>query len=223
MSTQMVQPVKGMRRYAFAPFIAVSLLHLAFIVFENEALVAISKPLLMPALLFGLLIAAPSLKSGLVWITATAVAFSWLGDVLLQTPSDMGFVLGLAAFLVAQLLYITAYVRVGRGRLSPWLLVYLVWYVGFLVLILPSLGSLTVPVIIYGAVLGSAGILATRVNWFTGLGSALFVASDSILASDRFLAGLEIPFVDFLIMATYLAAEALIVFGLLRVLRENRG
>lgn len=216
-------PISGLRKYAFVPFVIVSVLHLGFIALNNDALVGLSKPLLMPALLFGLLAAVPSLKSALVTIVGLGIVFSWFGDVLLQWPESLGFVLGLAAFLIAHVMYITAFIKTGSGRLPLWTSIYGLWYVGLLVLLIPALGTLTVPVIVYGAVLGAAAVLATRVSRVAAWGGAWFLVSDSVLAVNKFLPSLEIPFVDFLIMATYLAGEGLIVFGLVAVLRSQRG
>lgn len=212
-----------MRSLAFVPYIAVSVAHLAFIIAGNGPLVSATKPLLMPALLLGLLLAAPRLKSGLVLIAALGIAFSWAGDVLLQSPAEVGFLVGLGAFLIAHLFYITAFVNVGTGRFSYWTAIYLVWYVVLLVLLIPHLGSLVAPVVAYGAVLGATAVLATRVNPVVAWGGALFLVSDTVLAVDRFLPSFALPGTDLIIMTTYLLGEGLIVYGLVVVLRRRHG
>jgi uncharacterized membrane protein YhhN len=217
------ETISGVRKYAWYPFLIVSFLHLVFIAVGNDTLTNGSKQLLMPALLIALLLAAPKLRSATLVLAALGIVFSWFGDVLLQSPAELGFLIGLAAFLVAHLFYISTFITVGSGRLSAWTALYLVWYVALLILLVPQLGALTTPVVVYGAVLGSAAVLATRVNMITGWGAALFLVSDSVLAIDRFAPQLSIPFVDFLIMATYLAGEGLIVLGIIQALRARRG
>lgn len=217
------ETIRGVRKYAWYPFLIVSLLHLVFIAVGSDQLVDASKPLLMPALLVALLLAAPKLRSAGVLLAALGIVFSWFGDVLLQSPAEIGFLLGLAAFLVAHLFYISTFIIVGSGKLSAWTALYLLWYVALLLVLVPQLGSLTMPVAVYGIVLGSAAVLATRVNAIAGWGAALFLISDSVLAVDRFAPLLSIPFVDFLIMATYLVGEGLIVLGIIAALRARRG
>jgi len=47
------------------------------------------------------------------------------------------------------------------------------------------------------------------------------MVSDAILAARKFLDGVEIPFGSFLVMLTYLAAQALITASITRALREG--
>lgn len=221
MDTDAPERAGGLRRYAWYPFLLVSALHLLFIAIGNDLLVTVTKPALMPALLFGLLVAAPTLRSSVVLFASVALVFSWSGDVLLQSPTELAFLFGLAAFLVAHVFFIITFVKVGSGRLSAWTALYLLGYVGLIVVLAPELGSLTAPVSVYGAVLGAAAVLATRVNRLTGLGAGLFLVSDSVLAINRFASSLTIPFVDLLIMSTYIVGEGLIVFGLVTALRAR--
>jgi uncharacterized membrane protein YhhN len=57
---------------------------------------------------------------------------------------------------------------------------------------------------------------ATRGNVFTTIGGAQFVASDSLLAFRIFTPLFQTPPEDTLIMGLYLAAQLLIVIGVLR-------
>lgn len=207
------------RRYAFLPFIALSVIHVLLIAFGNEAMVAASKPLLMPMLLLGFLSAAPMANRLIVGLIVGGIVASWAGDVLLQSPGSMGFLLGLGAFLVAHLFYIAAFLKLGSGKVKLWVWAYFVWYGALLALLIPGLGALVVPVIVYGAVLGTMAILSTRVNAVVGWGGLLFLLSDSILAMDRFMPGFALPASDFLIMLTYLIGEGLIAYGVVRALR----
>lgn len=209
------------RRYAFVPFIALSIIHVLFIAFGNDVMVAATKPLLMPMLLLGFLSAAPMANRFLVGLVVGGIVFSWAGDVLLQSPGDMGFLVGLGAFLVAHLFYIWAFLKLGTGKIRLWVWAYLIWYGALLALLVPGLGGLVVPVIAYGAVLGTMAILSTRVNAVVGWGGLLFLLSDSVLAMDRFMPGFALPAADVVIMTTYLIGEGLIAYGVVQALRAT--
>lgn len=209
------------RRYAFIPFVALSVIHILLIALGNDVMVAATKPLLMPMLLLGFLAAAPMVNRLIVGLIVGGIVASWAGDVLLQSPGSMGFLLGLAAFLVAHLFYIGAFLMLGTGRVKIWVWAYLMWYGALLALLSPGLGALVVPVIAYGAALGTMAILSTRVNAVVGWGGLLFLLSDSILAMDRFMPGFALPASDFVIMTTYLVGEGLIVYGVVRALRTK--
>lgn len=208
------------RRYAFIPFVALSVIHILLIALGNDVMVAATKPLLMPMLLLGFLAATPMVNRLIVGLIVGGIVASWAGDVLLQSPGSMGFLLGLAAFLVAHLFYIGAFLMLGTGRVKIWVWAYLMWYGALLALLSPGLGALVVPVIAYGAVLGTMAILSTRVNAVVGWGGLLFLLSDSILAMDRFMPGFALPASDFVIMTTYLVGEGLIAYGVVRALRK---
>lgn len=209
-----------MRRYAFVPFIVISVFHLAMIVMGDSGFVAASKPLLMPLLLVGFLAAAPMTNRLVVGLVVGGIVASWAGDVLLQSPGNMGFLMGLGAFLVAHLFYITVFVKVGAGKARMWAWAYLLWYAALVVILVPGLGALAIPVIVYGAVLGTMAFLATRVNALVAWGGLFFLASDSVLALDRFLPSFAMPSSDLIIMTTYLLGEGLIAYGMVRKLRS---
>jgi len=102
-----------------------------------------------------------------------------------------------------------------------WAAAYAVWLVVLLTILGASTGSLLIPVIAYGTVLCVMAAFASRCNRWVAWGGALFVASDSILAINKFLPDAGIPLADFLIMVTYIAAQTLIVWGLLRHERDR--
>ncbi len=158
-----------------------------------------------------------------------ALVFGLLGDIALLSDSVPRFKAGLAAFLVGHLAYLLAFVDAGATwsgftgaahGTGPWIFVALM--VAALIFtrdVLPNAWrsdgpGLAVPVAVYTLVIG--GMLAFA--FATGLplvmlGAAIFVASDSILARDRFVAPL--PRGHLLVMITYLVGQALIVAGLL--------
>ena len=87
-----------------------------------------------------------------------------------------------------------------------------------LALVLACVGGaadLLVPVLVYGACLGTMAVLSTGVNQVTAVGGALFLVSDGLIALDAFGPGLDLTGQDFWVMATYVLAQALIVAGVL--------
>lgn len=192
---------------------------------KNRMLVYVTKPLLMPLLVAYYAFSCDSVSVLLV----TALGFGFLGDVFLMLP-DRGekmFMAGVAAFLFNQLLYVVAFLRTVEsfGAMPAWLPLLLVPYLAygfsFYRLIRPGLGGMKVPVIAYMAVIlcmGAAALLRRAEHagasfWLVLGGSISFIASDSTLAFDKFKR--EVPFGRAVVMATYIAAQLLIVRGLM--------
>ena len=193
---------------------------------DAELLNAVTKALLMPLLLGYFTSCLDGLEHRLVrWVTA-ALVFSWVGDLLLIGDGDLFFVLGVAAFLGAQICYIVGfrpYAALGPLRTRPWLAVpYLVYGAVLLAMLLPDLGALGVPIAIYAAALVTMAVLATGVSPSTAVGAILFLLSDSLIA----LTGLTDLLPDAagsLIMPTYIVGQLLIVVGVLQNLGRLSG
>jgi uncharacterized membrane protein YhhN len=194
------------------PVLVVGVVHLGAILLSLPGVVEWTKPLLMPALAIGLVWAAPQRRSPAIVLGVIALALSWLGDITLRW-----FVIGLACFLLAHIVYLVLFAtRLAERRVPRWAAVYAVWLVALLLILAPHTGSLLIPVIAYGLVLSAMAMLASRCNRWVAWGGALFVVSDSILAVNMFVPDAGIPLADFLIMVTYIAAQTLIGWGLLR-------
>jgi uncharacterized membrane protein YhhN len=144
---------------------------------------------------------------------------SLAGDVFLMLPSDR-FIHGLVSFLVAHILYIIAFTV--EGATAPiWYIFPFVFY-GVLMLwwLWPHLGDLKIPVLVYvGAILIMAWQAANR--WleteqagtlFALIGAYLFVASDSVLAVERFRGTFRSA--PFWVLSTYFAAQWLIALSI---------
>lgn len=169
---------------------------------------------------------------GLVLTTSTPVSptyqlfvflgllFSMAGDILLALPRDR-FIFGLISFLAAHLCYIAAFAS--RASFSfYWQLTVIAALFGAFMLILlwPQVaGSLRIPVTLYMAVILFMGWVAAA-QWMTQrdssaflamCGAILFIASDSLLALNRFRS----PFAaaDAAVMSTYYAAQWLIALS----------
>ncbi|MNR13000.1 YhhN-like protein [compost metagenome] len=90
-------------------------------------------------------------------------------------------------------------------------------------ILLPSLGDLKIPVIVYASVISIMLLFAFNGflvwknpgNKYIFVGAIVFVISDSILAINKFYAPVERS--SFFIMLTYLVAQYLIVVGILKL------
>ena len=197
----------------FLPLLVVGVIHLGAILLSLPVAAEWTKPLLMPALAAGLIWGAPERRSPAVALGVVALFFSWVGDVTIP----WWFVIGLVFFLLAHLAYLVLFVtRLAVRRVQWWAVAYAAWLIVLLTILGPHTGSLLIPVIAYGVVLSAMAAFASRCNHWVAWGGALFVVSDSLLAINRFLPDAGIPLADFLIMVTYIAAQTLIVWGLLR-------
>lgn len=151
------------------------------------------------------------------WVR-TGLVLSLVGDVALMWPRE-GFLPGLVAFLLAHLSYLVAFTREQRfaARLVPFIAYGVVAGV-ILAWLWPGVPpALRVPVVAYvlclvsmaaqAAVLWRAQPYSARHRGLA-LGGALFVASDTLLAVNRF--AMPLPLASLGILATYWAAQRLI-------------
>ncbi|WP_173922087.1 lysoplasmalogenase [Agromyces sp. Marseille-P2726] len=208
---------------AFAPYVVLSVAHLVLQQTGPVWAVTATKALLMPLLALAVVIVARPLTAT-VRVLLLAIAFSWAGDVALSLPGSAAFVVGLGCFLLAHVGYIAAFLRMSRTRRLPpaWTLVYVAWYAVFLALLGPHTGVLLAPVALYGLVLAAMAAASAWHGPLVAAGGALFVLSDSVLGSGRFLPGYDFPLHDLVVMASYLMAQAFIAAGVLRTLRTER-
>lgn len=210
---------------AFTPYLVVTIVHLVAIAAGPVELVAATKPLLMPALLVGLVLGLPERRSPLLLWGGLALVFSWLGDVLLQNPGDVGFLIGMGAFGLAHLAYLALYLGPLRTRRVPWwgILLGIAWWAGMVAVLALWLGSLLVPVAVYGLVLGAAAVCALATRPLLAVGAAVFLVSDTLLALDRFLPGFSVLELDLAIMVAYCLGQGLIIAGVVTVARRRAG
>jgi len=157
-----------------------------------------------------------------VWLIA-ALGGSLAGDVFLMFPGF--FIPGLVSFLVAHLFY-GALFKSGqawlphRGALAATLGIGVGMYAFLWAGGLPP--ALRAPVAAYVLVIalmaaqaiGRATVLRDTPSLLVAVGAGFFMLSDSLLATNRFVTPL--PMAQFWVLATYYAAQALIVAGLLR-------
>lgn len=208
----------------FTPYAVVGILHIGALALDLVALSTFTKPLLMPLVLAGLLFALPRWRTQVALLASLAILFSWAGDVALASTGELAFLVGLGFFLLAHIAYLVVFLRKLRMVKLPTLaIVYALWWLGLVVVLAPHLGSLLIPVAVYGLVLGAMGALALRCDIRIAVGGALFVISDTLLGLDRFLPGFDLWQVHALILATYIGAQGLIALGIVRWAWRNVG
>jgi uncharacterized membrane protein YhhN len=139
------------------------------------------------------------------------LGFAFVGDMLLMVHGTATFLAGMAAFLGMQVCYLVAFRRAGSRPGWPVLAGYaLVWVVAN-ALLWPHLGGLRLPILCYSVALTAMAAFGAGLNRRVGLGALLFLASDLMIGAGT--AGLHPPAEGVLVMATYAAAQYLIVTG----------
>ena len=183
-----------------------------------RTIVYIFKPLTM-VFIIGIALIRASKRDSYRYLIVAGLCFSLAGDIFLMLPSDQ-FVFGLVSFLVAHILYIGAFRTRPTSLLSILFGLACVAY-GFVMLwfLFPNLGDMKLPVLIYVAVVLLMAWQAlcrwaeerSRGAALAAIGAILFVASDSMIAIDRFNGRFRLA--GALIMTTYFAAQLLIALS----------
>ncbi len=179
-----------------------------------------AKPATLLALIVTALVLGAADTDAGRWLLV-ALVFGLAGDVFLLGDSDLRFRLGLASFLVGHLAFAVAFIRLGLDQ-PGWL--WIAWLVLFACLIatrrvvpatfLRGGRALALPVATYTVVIGAMLILAFDTGEpLIAVGAAVFAASDSILAVNRFVS--PRPWAPVAVMVTYHVGQALIVAGVL--------
>lgn len=189
-----------------AAYLALATVDSALAAADRRRARRLTKPLLMPAL-----------AADADGATRRALALSWAGDVLLLSRDRRAFTAGLASFLAAHGAWVAALRgRPGGGRLrrtpalgaphvAAWLVLNAVLW--------PRTGTDRWPVVAYSAALTAMALTALDTgDDAAAAGGALFLASDALLALERF-AGVHLPAHEGLVMASYTAAQALLASG----------
>ena len=199
-------------------FILLSLVYLGCILFDFATGVFYLKPLLLLPLIAAVFIST-NFKNKIILLGA--LVFSWIGDTLLLFvfKDAIYFILGLVAFLTAHIFYIILFskeLKQAKGKLKlkkTGVIVIAIYLSALLLVLIPHLGGLTVPVIIYAIVISTMLYMAYLLSFYWPkpasiyllTGAASFILSDSILAFNKFYQ--PIPISGLLIMATYLYAQ----------------
>ncbi|GAA4460168.1 lysoplasmalogenase [Nibrella saemangeumensis] len=195
------------------------------------------KPLLMLSLMGYLYVNKPAagFSRSLRWLFI-GLFFALAGDVFLMIQEADLFAAGLASFLVMQVCYSIAFrysvtdngASFTRRRGMRNALPFLAYLAGFLYLLYdpllrnPATAPLWIPVVVYVLCISTMSWMATlrraaaptdSYRWVL-VGALLFMASDSLIAINKFIQ--PIPASAWLILGTYAAAQYGIVRGMLR-------
>lgn len=167
-----------------------------------------------------------------VGLLIAAQLFGCAGDVLLMPSSDVLFLIGMVAFLVGHLFYMTLFGSVSWRGLRPLQWLFAIVVMGVIVTVLVKCigiqGELFVPMLVYGFTLmllifsALAGVLrmprGSRATWWILLaGALLFTFSDACIAMGMF-GVMTFALRHFVVMSTYLAAQTLLAVGGVRLI-----
>ena len=180
----------------------------------------ISKPLTTTLILVPVLVLIPDSTSAYVPLIAGGLAFALLGDILLMLPESR-FVLGIGSFAATHALYLAAFISAaGLALVNPSTIPLILFSVIMTRFLWSGLRkSLQIPVFAYMVlitIMTAQAIGAALEQGGTGLaiaaaGAVLFLASDSMLAINRF----RVPFrsARALVLSTYWLGQWLIAFS----------
>lgn len=153
-------------------------------------------------------------KSNYYWLILIGLIFCAIGDYTLQW-----FIIGLSFFLTGHIFYIFAFRSTNKATTPLYVKIILGLYgVTMMVWIAGSLFQkgdtvLAIAVTAYILVILTMGWTSFRTgSVFAIIGAALFIASDSILAINRFM--FEVAYAHELIMFTYYAAQFFLMLSI---------
>lgn len=197
---------------------------------ERHGLMRLAKPLLMPALATQVARKRKALAPRHTALLAAACGAALAGDVILVDPDAGGNLLkGAGAFAVMQTCYITVLRDLGAAPTTSTVLPRLPLLAGAGLLLHAKEGRQALPLGGYGLLLSTTGALAgdpglgrpRDLFW----GGTLFTVSDSLILARRRLAttARTKALLEGLVLATYAAAQHLLVGGMLRRLTQTPG
>ncbi|MFJ6169039.1 lysoplasmalogenase [Micromonospora orduensis] len=207
-------------RLILVVFVAVTAVNLLANATDNHLAEVLSKPLLMPLLAAYLWRSTVERAARTDRLVLAGLAFATGGDVALLGDGTGWFIAGMACFLGTHLCYLAAFTRGGAAtalRRPPLVAVPL----GYAVLTVLALAwmwagltdaGLAVPVAGYALALAAMATAAVTQGWRVGVGAALFLGSDLLIAAGVADVA-QPPGAPVLVMATYAAGQALIVAG----------
>lgn len=203
-------------------FLIISILHVISCYKEITKLRNITKPLLMPILIFNFLFNGKDINT----IIILSLFFGFLGDVfLIKSKNSKFFIMGLLSFLIGHIFYIVELFKNINFKNF-----YFIYLFSLLIPILISyfvynkiknyLGSFKTPVIMYISIIATMLCLSifyfltntTSLPLIAMLGAILFVLSDSILSISTFKGSFKRD--SFFIMITYIMAQFLLSYSL---------
>ena len=205
---------------------------------DQQVLASASKPAILGLLIvyFVVNLLKSKQRNSFGYLILVGLIFSLGGDVFLifQGEASIYFILGLGSFLIAHVVYIAAFTKtylvnheIKFLQKYGWAMLLVVAYGWFFFnAIKDFLGSMIGPVLIYTMVISLMLLIAlnrfrkvsTASFLWIAAGAFFFVASDSLLAWNKFVR--ELDHSHLLIMLTYGLAQYGITRGALRQLRD---
>jgi len=214
-----------MKNIPLIAYIVIGAINVLGHLLDQPDMVRYSKPMLMPALIFFIYHQAQGHVTKRTMLVVLALIFSWMGDLaLMKDGENLYFMLGLGAFMLAQMTYTFIYYKSTfqkpEFQLMPLLpiLTFTIFLLAFVLRNAPT--EMQIPIVVYAVCITAMASMARlrmgltsnfSFNWVM-MGSLLFVISDSAIAVDKWY--LPIPYDEVVIMSTYIAAQLLIVMGL---------
>ena len=174
-----------------------------------------------------LLAVLAAMHGGLPLLVA-ALALSAVGDALLSRDGEKAFLGGLASFLAGHIVYVALFLKTGGGlellSAQSWRGAIALAMAAFSIVMLAALWrrvgpQLRVPIAVYvGAILAMGLSALTTGNAWVIAGAVLFIASDGLLAAERFLLAAISPhrvWMRYAVWVLYYAAQLAITLGFL--------
>lgn len=159
------------------------------------------------------------------WLLVAALTLSALGDAFLSREGEGAFLAGLASFLAGHAFYIALFAAFGEGASAtsdiwraPVAVLMALGALGMMAVLWPLVpGRLRLPILVYAAAIFVMGLSALTMNSVViVIGAALFMISDGLLATERFVLSAESRHRRWMRLAvwiTYYAAQLLITLG----------
>ncbi|TGT78377.1 lysoplasmalogenase [bacterium M00.F.Ca.ET.159.01.1.1] len=161
-------------------------------------------------------------------LLVAALGLSAVGDAFLSHDGEKAFLGGLASFLAAHIIYVVLFVEAGGGldllSADAWRGAIALAMAAFSVIMLAALWrrvgpQLRIPISVYVAAILAMGISALTTSApLVITGAVLFIASDGLLAAERFLLAATSPhrvWMRYAVWVLYYAAQLAITLGFL--------
>lgn len=188
---------------------------------ESRPQETIFKPLTTALIILVALTANDPISGRYQSLIVVGLVASLIGDVALMLPDERWFMYGLLSFLGAHLMYIVAFNLERDGNAAWYYAVpFAVYGLVMLIWLWPHLGPMRAPVTFYVSVIMIMAWQAAN-RWLIGreadgtllalVGAYLFVASDSVLAVERFRGTWRSA--PFWVLSTYFTAQWLIALS----------
>ncbi|MEV6412722.1 lysoplasmalogenase [Kribbella sp. NPDC051718] len=195
------QLANGRRR--LAAYWGAAAIHVAAVAVDIKLLKQTSKVTLMP-----LLLSWTRTQEDIPPLIQAALLASAAGDLLLETDLQLA---GIAAFAAAHACYLAVYLTKPGEKSWRVLAAYGALWAALIALLSKDLGSQRVPVAAYALLLTATAVASGWHNRRSGLGGALFLISDALVAMR--LAGRDFPGRGTLVMSTYATGQYLLASG----------